>query len=183
LDADGLKRMRGITKLRFLRLTRQEEVIEVLTDALGKNGITATDSGPYTEGISLRNADGTVDMVLFGRTARLFEYFSKQTKLSPQQLMSKSLRLAGKNLDNPDWPLDAKEWILNDELEKEREAADQEVEFLLQRRIPPPFDCRPRVIHWPYFDSPHAFNDVTILKFHFHDHPFIGMSTYILWVK
>jgi hypothetical protein len=117
--------MRGITKLRFLRLTKQEEVIEVLTDALGKNGITVTDCGPYTEGISLRNADRTVDMVQFGRTAKLFEHFSKQTKLSPQQLMSKSLRLAGKNLDIPDWPLDAKEWIPNDKLEKEREAADQ----------------------------------------------------------
>jgi hypothetical protein len=123
LNADGLKRIEGITKLRSNRIKQEKEgsfiLLEQLRKAVGRK-VDFESNGMLT----IHRRDGGSDVVLFGDLAKFVGEYSKKMQMSPQKLIKKAISKAAKNLERTkaDFERSFSEMLAN----AERKAAEDE---------------------------------------------------------
>jgi len=89
LDADGLKRIEGITKLRFARSKREKQgsllLVERLRQELGRKRKIEYDGDRGS--LLVETSDGGLEMHLVGDMAKLILRMSEESDCSPKALL------------------------------------------------------------------------------------------------
>lgn len=94
LSDDGVRRIGGITKLKFKRLDREREVREILIEAIEKMGGKVEKVNPEDEVVGLRYPNGEFYYVVFGALAQLADILINKTGLSPEDCLHEALDLS-----------------------------------------------------------------------------------------
>jgi hypothetical protein len=127
LDEDGLKRIRGITKLRFGRSRRHKEAVEILIEELGRLGKVVTGFYPDKGSISFHLSTGGSEEVYFGPMGAYLAKLSNALNLTPEDTIRKAIKELASEVTKPTWSLqNAKDRIEEDDIQLEREAADED---------------------------------------------------------
>jgi len=91
LNEDGVTRMKGITKLRFGRLDRRHEAIDLLLDIVKSKGIHVTIFDPDGGLLSIKNDDGGSEDFYFGDLRELITELQGKLNLSTDELLRRAL--------------------------------------------------------------------------------------------
>lgn len=127
LDDDGLKRIRGITKLRFGRSRRHKEAEDILIEELGKMGKMVTGFYPDSGLISFKLPTGGGEDVIFGAMGASLSKLSSALNLTPENLLRSAIKGLAAEVARPTWSAqNAKDRIEEDDIQRERDAADED---------------------------------------------------------
>jgi hypothetical protein len=126
LNSDGLKRIRGISKLRFRLAIRHGTAADVLKEALNQFGVSVEAYEPDGGLVQLKYPNGDKVLHLFGDLLKRLKSMSVSMNLPFEETLSECLRVAATELERSsvDHDMIARE-LREDTARREREAADE----------------------------------------------------------
>jgi hypothetical protein len=127
LDDDGLKRIRGVTKLRFGRPRRHSEAVAILMELLKKAGKTITEFDPDGGLIKVKLPGGGSELMFFGPLWAELEELSRRLGRPPKDLLIEGMNLLDEEISNPNWKREDSDERSEKMFDQdERDAADED---------------------------------------------------------